>query len=505
MPDPTLILVGHCTSTTASVFCCTDAASSGAPARLFWRAGERMGSEELVLREAAPYHLGTFRLEGLPDGATIEYGIDVPGEGGRARTPEEVLARPRSFRLLPTDRPLRVALVSCNGFAKHGNEASRFLLWEKLRKQVDTGKVDVIVHAGDQIYADPIWETHDTDHRNRGLRPSDTARVAELAEAYRRLYVRTWSNPEVADVLAACPNLMTWDDHDIFDGYGSHDDDGEDPQQAFLTAAQRAYEEFQTSHGPGPLHAGSFLTGFTHNGVGIVLLDTRSNRMWTKQQVLGDEQFEALKRWGAAHAPGLKRLYVVSSIPLVHAAVSAALTLLRVIPGREGIEDDLRDAWVASNNRNECHRLAKWLFSLQTNHPELQVTVLAGDVHVATVGEIRSSLPLHRTSTGQKPRIHQVTSSGIGSPPPEGIPLFIIQRATRSVLSLGSSDVTGRLMPVNGSRDLVLARRNFAVLNLEDTEREVWDPYGNLHVSFHVENRRGDDCDVLPQVLNGPG
>ena len=42
----------------------------------------------------------------------------------------------------------------------------------------------------------------------------------------------------VAAVLASVPNVMTWDDHEIYDGYGSHDDDGEPSQQAFFLAAK---------------------------------------------------------------------------------------------------------------------------------------------------------------------------------------------------------------------------------------------------------------------------
>jgi hypothetical protein len=507
MAPPITLVVGHCTSTTARIFCCGAAGTpTGAVARLRWSSGRTTKTVDLALHAADPYQLGVFALKDLPAGAEITYAVDVAATAEGLATADALAAgTTHRFRLMPADRPPRVAFVSCNGTYDFTPEANRYVVWRKLKERVDAGEVDLVVHGGDQIYADFIWMGHDSDPANRGLTPASTARVAEITRRYRALYTKTWSAPEVAAVLASVPNVMTWDDHDVYDGWGSHDDDGEGPQQAFFAAARQAYAEFQVSHGAGPVDAkSSFMSAWTQDKVGFLLLDTRSNRMWTHSRVLGDAQIAAAKAWVAANGRGLKRLYVVSSIPLVHAKVAAALTLLKILPGTEEVEDDLRDSWVSTNNRNECQRLAKWLFSVQMDNPGLQVTVLGGDVHVAALAEVHSRLPAHIGNAQVPPRFFQVTSSGIGTPPPAGVTLKLMKLATGGDIELGTPDIVGRLIRINGARDVILAQRNFVVLNVEDNDHPgKWEPRGNLRADYFVE--RGHDCDRLPQVLNGPG
>jgi phosphodiesterase/alkaline phosphatase D-like protein len=503
MPKPAVIVVGHCTVDSARIFCCAEAQGKDHSfARLAWRAGGEEDEINITLRAADPYHLGVFELD-LPPSATVEYAIDVSATESDLPQAATLLSGPlNSFRLLPRGRPLRVGLVSCNGVYQVADESRRYSLWRHLKTQIDQQAIDLLIHAGDQIYADPIWMRYDSDHRNRDLSPAAEERMTALTAEYRRWYVeRSWNAPPVAEVLASCPNLMMWDDHDIYDGYGSHDDDSEPPQQAFLLAAKQAFEEFQTSHGPGRLDPeSSYLAAFTHEEVGIVFLDARTNRMWRRNTVVGEKQLSAFDEWTRAHLRNLKRLYIVSSIPLVHANVSAALRLFRIIPGREGIEDDLRDTWTASRNRDECQRFVKRLFALLEKNPALQITILSGDVHVGAVGEIRSRLMRSSKANESWPRIHQVTSSGIGHPPPEGIGLWFMKRTSRDWFQIGSDDFEGRLITLHGVSDLVLARRNFAVLNLGD---EAWEPHGNLRVDFHAEVEA--EFEVFTQILNGPG
>src|SRR5204862_5876415 len=100
-------------------------------------------------------------------------------------------------------------------------------------------------------------------------------------------------------------------------------------------------------------------------------------------------------------------------------------------------------------------------------HPRTKVTILAGDVHVASVGR------LERYDAVGKPDarsvVWQVTSSGIGSPPPTGVLAWVLGRITRAPAVLGAG-VSGRLLPVMEEGKDVLFRRNFAVLGQE----EVW-------------------------------
>lgn len=195
MVHPLLRLVGHCTSTTASIFCAAAArgagdAGAGSPgvARLAWRASGRSGHADLELSPAEPYGVGVFRIEGLPPGACVSYAIAVAGDAAALPPAQAILAAPvaRSFRLLPADRPLRFALLSCNAAHEVHDAKRRFAVWRRLREQVDLGDVDLLVHVGDQVYADAIGARSRRSRRN----PKDPdALDRDLAASYRRLSV----------------------------------------------------------------------------------------------------------------------------------------------------------------------------------------------------------------------------------------------------------------------------------------------------------------------------
>src|SRR5438445_8320194 len=119
MIAPRVIVVGHCTANSAAILCSTnrEAAGDGAIARLAWRAGAASGTNDVPLTDAPPCVVGVHHLENLPASAEIRYGIAIAGRGMTLPEADEILAvsNRRAFRLLPVDRPLRVALVTCNG------------------------------------------------------------------------------------------------------------------------------------------------------------------------------------------------------------------------------------------------------------------------------------------------------------------------------------------------------------------------------------------------------
>lgn len=46
--------------------------------------------------------------------------------------------------------------------------------------------------------------------------------VSQVEWYYFSHYVKHWSEPMFSDALATIPQIMIWDDHDIFDGWGSY-------------------------------------------------------------------------------------------------------------------------------------------------------------------------------------------------------------------------------------------------------------------------------------------
>jgi len=391
--------------------------------------------------------------------------------------------------------------VTCNG-VHTTPESGRYAMWNALKVCIDREEIDLVLYGGDQIYADPIWMRFDSGQR-RGLNVANPKDVAELVGEYREWYVRTWQANEIHSVLGSCPSVMMWDDHDIYDGWGSNDDDDQPSNRAFFAAAQRAFFEFQASHGPESLAAdSSFAKAFLHGDTGFLLLDARTNRLYARHSVLGDAQIDAVKAWLRDAPSQLRHLFVLVGVPFVHAEVAGYLSILEASPFTIGLTDDLRDAWVAPNNRRECARILLSLFEAMETRPNLDITILAGDVHVASLGVIQSALPSHRRG-GDPMTIHQVTSSGIGYAAPDGLKGWAIRRATRNAVELGDPHLRGWLLDLAGVESQVLARRNFAVLTFGDPHDPLQpDPHGNLSVRFHAEHPSGAD-ELLPQRLLG--
>jgi len=450
---PRLTVVGHCTSTTARILCCADSARL---ARLAWRAGDASGVVQVTLAPAPPYTLGVFELRDLPAGAEPTFGVAVADEPGALPAAERLLESPAGkFRLLPSGRAPRVALLSCNGVYEFKDPARRFDMWRRLRREIEAGAVDLVVHAGDQVYADEVVKRYARAART-GKDPQ--ALLATVTAEYRRLYVeRFWSLPDVAAVLNSRPNIMTWDDHDIDEGWGSNPNDDQPWRRLFFRAAQQAFREFQASIGPPRIDEGSFACGFTHGEVAFLLLDGRSHRLYSQNRVVGEAQLEAARRWLAALPPSTQRVYLVLGIPPIHAKLNTVAAILRWTPFSEPYASDLRDGWMSKGNRRECEKLMWLLVEFCRAHPRTDVTILSGDVHVGNIGQ------LHHFQTGI---MWQVTSSGIGSPPPEGLSGWLMENVSRPAIDLGAG-VRGKLMRITEHGHDLMHRRNFALLDTD--------------------------------------
>lgn len=477
MAGPLLCSIGCCTDTTAKVCVVADGAAN--TVRLAYRVnGGDVAHRDVTTQSAPPYRLASIDLQGLTPGAKISYAVDAAADAESLRTPEELHAtETASFRLLPTDRPVRVGVISCNGVHKV-SRADRYAMWERLAEVVDAGEVDLLLHVGDQIYADALKETHEVC--------AATGDVDELASAYREWTLNTWRAPQVARVLGACPSMMMWDDHDIYDGWGSNDDDREPDAQTFYAAAKRVFREFQAVHNPPTIDPDSFATGFVHNGLGVLMVDVRTHRDYSRGTIVGDDQWAAIDAWlNQAYLQGLRHLFVVVGTPPVHLRVALDLWIHEITPWTESATDDLRDAWISKNNQPEAERLVDRLFDFQVKSPQTRVSIVAGDVHVATVGRLESTNAQHLG--GDAPAsVHQIVSSPIGYKVPSGIAAWLLRRATKKRIDVAPG-VFGELLDLDGvDTDRVLLRRNFAVIHGEDGSGE-WHPDAELRVRYYAE------------------
>lgn len=478
-------VVGHTTLTTSRILA-VFSESRDRTARLAYQIdGRAPVVMNATVVPAAPYGLATFSLQGLA-GESVRYG--VLDYNVNEPTPDEqtVLKNAGGTFRLPSDKPQRIALVSCNDIDSHQfPKEQRGAMWKRLKALVDRGEVDLIIHAGDQIYGDGD--------------PLGWSEAEGRTAAYRRHYVRTWAHPDVASVLSSCPNLMMWDDHEIYDGYGSNDGDRSAKAKERYLAAEQAFREFQVPLNPEqPLSSAGFGFVAQQGDVAIVAVDGRSQRNWAKGSILGKTQLDSLEvKLNELAQLKPRHVFVVVGTPVVYiplVAAQSAATALHL----EAL-DDIRDGWTASNNRTECRRFLMTLLNFAASSPETMVTIVAGDVHVGSLATIDTRIPFGKEQ--RRPRLYQVTSSGIGRAAPTGAAAFMLSFiANGGKQQLFNEDIQGALTRVNGAgHDFCISKRNFAVLDPSNGRGE-WDRFGNLRVKFHVEDQADSFEHLLPKI-----
>jgi hypothetical protein len=406
----------------------------------------------------------------------------------------------------------RVACFSCAGFAK-SSDALKVedpeALWTSMIYRHTRGlEGDVspddptgfhlLLGIGDQIYADSIpstsWLQRLPRDQLKRLRASVTFEDRVLRE-FVELYTRVWSYPAVAHMLARVPGVHTWDDHDIMDGWGSHATEiQEHPRyRSIFSAARVAFSVFQLggdASGEAPLvvrtGGGEGTDHFLQHlklreptrWLDIILLDLRSHR--TKRQVLSPAQWRTLSQAmdqyvadaEAAEAAGSaaehRHVLVVSTIPVVYLRFRFGVFVLEnLIPGTQGLEDDLRDQWEHPAHQGDRARLIMKLLELRSR-ARAQVSIVSGDVHVASRGRVVSSDPRHiRTEPPEnRATIAQLTTSPIVNAPPPGWQASLLEKIGTGERSEVAEAVFTELVEIESGRQ-VLPMRNFLSLGFD--------------------------------------
>jgi phosphodiesterase/alkaline phosphatase D-like protein len=424
-----------------------------------------------------PGDFGTmlFEVDGLEPGARYFYEV-VPKSAPTEIAGAFASRQPYSLRTLPNElTAMKFAFFSCNGGHKPPRGGRPMAMWTRLIVEtLGDPDVHLTLLGGDQIYGDVIreewlreWEP-DFDPETASWSEAERFResLAELPDRYQRLYRSFWRRPEIRAFMGHMPCLMTWDDHDIYDGWGSHGNEALPAQQAFFNAAAQAFDAFQFSLAPSrTLSAGAMAEREGHRAfsfmvgdVAFVVLDLRSKRNIRSREisaVLGDRQW----RWLSNEFDELKlrkpkQVVLVSSIPVVHTGA----VVEHLLPNAAELHDDVLDHWSSRPNRNDQAKLVGRLFELR-KHSGANVLILAGDVHVATVGDIRSTDPRFLRDGEREAIIYQGVSSAIAHESPTGISANAVR-----YLVVREHPVHGGF---NGRISELIAARNFAVVSCQ--------------------------------------
>lgn len=346
----------------------------------------------------------TLSVEGRPDlsaGAelsadadwtgVVEFRLDTPAPGarfvcsygGRQRVgrfpPQPGEHAGLIFGFGSCDRPFA---LNQEGEVVH-NPASQ--IYPLMRAELAEEQAAFMLLGGDQIYSDEL----DPISVRTGLvqDPDNPPPMDELIDAYRRIYRGYFGHPGFKALRESISTLCIWDDHDIYDNWGStlH----QTPlDTAMFHAAAHTYQEYQHLRNPGAVKGPPpYHYHFQHGDVGFFVFDVRGQRDFVNDRILGPDQWEDLDRFlDSEEAAGIQTLFIVSTIPLAHTARWMGV----LFSDRDWrIAGAVRDRWMSNRFVSQRDALLTRLFDWQTAKPRRQVIALSGDIHVAAATTIR--------------------------------------------------------------------------------------------------------------------
>ena len=244
-----------------------------------------------------------------------------------------------------------------------------------------------MIHAGDQIYFDVPFPNLEPRHSE-----------------YRRTYRQTWFEaPKLRQFLAECPHYMILDDHDIVDGF---DNDrpmpaGRDPRD-YSTPALAAYEEYVHCRQRDANGSEHFFYTFDYGSVPFFVLDTRTERSASKEQMIDGPQLKKFTEWLCTHSDKLK--FVVSSVAFVAELRAPDQRRGSASSGANGEDpwaDDRNDKWCGRPFRAQREAILECIYSNGVD----KLVFLVGDMHCTYHATMRlggpaRGLTLHELAGG---------------------------------------------------------------------------------------------------------
>lgn len=408
----------------------------------------------------------------LPRGNTRYYYRIFERKRGRPAPLSQAL----SFQTFPSPdekiESLSFGLISCNKPIAFNPEKEISLrnMWRHLFVEMSNHRAAFLLAVGDQVYAD-----HEkSDAWQKSLDKSSTKSPLEL---YREVYQNHWAYPEIQTVFGSFPTFMTWDDHEITNGWGSSEKHREKEAQDLFLVARKVYEDFQHSHNPATLPFPKqyqptsghkpYYYAFRCGPAAFLVLDLRGNRKMWEGQLLGPDQWAAVRHWfDSEEAKDSQVLFVITSVPALHLSRALAKLFWRR-------STDVADQWSAPHNKEERRELLKLLFDKYIENGRRKAFILGGDVHVGTIARV----------TEDKKNIYQFTSSPISNKPAKLWETFLKILSSKFEFHLEKDGSR----PVQAEVLRRYSQRNFGIITV------TLDPSPSVTLKMYQENKGQPD------------
>ncbi|KAL0040536.1 hypothetical protein WJX77_010023 [Trebouxia sp. C0004] len=412
------------------------------------------------------------------------------------------------------DQPWHWGFHSCSGFSLSVHQADWggvAPLWRDLLEQHQASPLHLVVGGGDQLYNDALFKLPTTktwlaikDAKERDLAPFNQNMAQEVCEYYFRNYAVHFSSEAMSLAFATIPQTMTWDDHDIFDGWGSYPDGLQNCPvfQGCYQAAKRFYLLFQQHTTEARVSQLSDMFG--HRGfsmvkqcgpqLALVIPDARAER--TKPQVIDPQSWDMIFDRMRALPPSTRHVVMVTTVPVVYPQIPGSEKILETVSGADRgnklanllkktgltkaamssfgepeLLDDLADHWNAGNHKEERRMLIEKCQEISAAQC-IRISFLSGDVHVCAAGRLYSDPKVNLANDHRyMPQI--VSSAIVNAPPPDGVikTLHLCSQAHKNIDKATKEKMLRVFQKEPGLGDKLAGRRNWC---------EIWEASSSI-------------------------
>lgn len=366
--------------------------------------------------------------------------------------------------------------------------------------------------------------------------------------------------------LASIPSINIWDDHDIIDGFGSYHDSFMQTE-VFSNIGQAAYKYYMlfqhhvsidekepylnTKNWLLGSNPGAYIKEKSHSiwtklgpNMALLGLDCRTERKlkqvisWDTYKLLFQRISDEIESSQKQTGQRIDHLLVMLGIPIAYprlvwlewlfsSTLFAPLKYLskKKIVGHSLINDfnsdielldDLNDHWCARYHKGERNFLISKLQDLSAKYG-IRVTILSGDVHLASIGRFRSSLhsnPTRNEDSNIKVDVFEnpeydsrlifnvISSAIVNTPPPDRMARLLQEKNKLHHFDNETEENNIKIfkMETSGKKK----RRNNAFLNKRNWSDiiPVCNVIENEYLQEILNIKVGDKC--VPGITKGP-
>ncbi|GJN70151.1 hypothetical protein PLICBS_004203 [Purpureocillium lilacinum] len=377
---------------------------------------------------------------------------------------------------------MNIMFYSCNGFslsAKPDELSGPDPMWRDVLNTHQTQPFHAMIGGGDQLYNDCIsdecqlfdeWLDIRNPHHKHNA-PFSPEMQDEMEEFYLERYCMWFSQGLFGLANSQIPMVNMYDDHDIFDGYGSYPDRYMNSpvfrglgavafkyymlfqHQSLMGETENTEPSWILGDQPGPYIGELSRSVYMSMGgkVALLAVDCRTER--TEHDVIGDKTWEKImnRLYAELRRGQVEHLLVLLGVPiayprlvwleniltsrLMHPVKALGRTgvlgkALNNIDGGVEVLDDLNDHWTAKNHKHERSIIIEDLQDLAIDK-SMRVTILSGDVHLAAVGQFFSNPKLGLAKHKDPRYMPNIISSAMANAPPSDLMADVLNKRNK--------------------------------------------------------------------------